>query len=129
MSGTGEREEIFWDLLNEISRLQAAMGQDMVAWARVYEQAGEALQRNAETAALMADLGRRGERFVRNGPSSAARQAIGLFLNPLGALGINQSPGPGGPAGPFARFWEAWSSTAPSPPPPSSGGEEGNTGP
>lgn len=98
--------ESFWDLLSEVSRVQAAMGSDMVAWARVYESAGQALQRNAETAALMADVGRRGERFMRNGPSSAARQAMNLVLNPMGALG---AAGAGGPAGPLSRFWEAWS--------------------
>jgi len=129
-------DDNFWDMLNEIARVQAAMGQDMVAWAQVYERAGEALQRNAETAALMAEVGRRGERFMRNGPSNAARQALNLFMNPLGALGVN--PGgtpPGGAAGPFARFWEAWSSAAPGgapqqpPPPPASGGENGDAGP
>jgi hypothetical protein len=111
MSGTGEREESFWDLLNEISRLQAAMGQDMVAWARVYENAGKALQRNAETAALMAHVGRRSERFLRNGPTMAVRQAMNLFFNPLGALGAGSA---GGPAGPLARFWETWAAAMPS---------------
>ena len=129
-------DDNFWDMLNEIARVQAALGQDMVAWARVYEQAGEALQRNAETAALMAEVGRRGERFMRNGPSNAARQALNLFMNPLGALGVNAGGTPsGGSAGPFARFWEAWSAStpnapAPQPPPtPSSGGDEGSVGP
>ena len=117
---TSAGEDSIWDLLGEIARLQAAMGQDMVAWARVYESAGEAMQRNAETAALMADVGRRGERFMRNGPSAAARQAMNLFLNPLGALGVGSSAAPNGPAGPIARFWEAWSSGMPTAPPPPS---------
>lgn len=114
---TNAADENIWDLLGEIAKLQSSLGQDMVAWARVYESAGEALQRNAETAALMADVGRRGEQFMRNGPSAAARQAMNLFLNPLGALGVNPTGAPGGPAGPIARFWEAFSSGTPSAPP------------
>jgi hypothetical protein len=115
---TNAADESIWDLLGEIARLQSSMGQDMIAWARVYESAGEALKRNAETVALMADVGRRGEQFMRNGPSSAARQAMNLFLNPLGALGVNPASGPGGPTGPIARFWEAFAAGMPSAPPP-----------
>ncbi|MHB8574777.1 MAG: hypothetical protein ACYDCQ_05540 [Dehalococcoidia bacterium] len=100
----------FWDLLGDVARLQREMGKDMTSWARVYELAGQAMQGNAETLALMADLGRRGERFMREGPPAAVRQAMQLFMTPLGAL----SAGTGaGPAGPFARFMEAWASATP----------------
>jgi hypothetical protein len=100
----------FWDLLEDVSRLQREMGKDMVAWAKAYEAAGEALRNNADTIALMADVGRRGEQFLRNGPPAAARQAMQFFLNPLQAMGgASAAAAPG----PFARFWEAWASAIP----------------
>ncbi|HEY7294149.1 MAG TPA: hypothetical protein VH916_03865 [Dehalococcoidia bacterium] len=101
------REDTFWDLLAEVARLQERMGKDTVAWARVYETAGKALQQNAETAALMAELGRRSEQFMRTGPSVAARQAMQFFLNPLQAFGAAGAGAPMTP-GPLTRFWEAW---------------------
>jgi hypothetical protein len=123
---TNAADDSIWDLLGEIARLQASMGQDMVAWAHVYESAGEALKRNAETVGLMADVGRRSEQFMRSGPSTAARQAMNLFLNPLGALGVNPASAPGGPTGPIARFWEAFAAGMPNaPPPPSTKENEG----
>jgi hypothetical protein len=101
------REDSFWDLLADVARLQERMGKDTVAWARVYEAAGEALQQNAETTALMADVGRRSEQFVRSGPPAAARQAMQFFLNPLQAFGAAGAGTPM-PPGPLTRFWEAW---------------------
>lgn len=109
---TGNQEETFWDLLSDIARLQAEMGKDTVAWARAYQAAGEAMQNNAETTQLMADVGRRSERLMRSGPPAAARQAMQLFLNPLQALG-GTTAGAGAPPGPFTRFWEAWASAIP----------------
>lgn len=100
----------FWDLLADVARLQREMGVDLVAWAKVYDAAGQALQNNADTTALMAEVGRRGERFMRNGPPAAARQAMQFFLNPLQALGV--SPVGGAFPDPFARFREAWSAAA-----------------
>jgi hypothetical protein len=105
--GSTESTESFWDLLADVARLQREMGRDMVAWAYVYDAAGKALQLNADTTALMADVGRRGEQFIRSGPPAAARQAMQLFLNPMQALGA--TPG-GSLADPFSRFWEAWRS-------------------
>ncbi len=101
------REDSYWDLLAEVARLQDRMGKDTVAWARVYEAAGEALQQNAETAALMAEVGRRSEQFMRSGPPAAARQAMQFFLNPLQPFGAAGAGAPL-PPGPLARFWEAW---------------------
>ncbi len=100
-------EDNFWDLLADVARLQERMGKDTVAWARVYEATGEALQQNAETTALMADVGRRSEQFMRTGPPAAARQAMQFFLNPLQAFGA-AGPGAPMPPGPLSRFWEAW---------------------
>ncbi len=100
----------FWDLLEDVARLQREMGNDMVAWAKTYEAAGEALRNNADTIALMADVGRRGEQFLRNGPPAAARQAMQFFLNPLQAMGGSSAVSA---TAPFARFWEAWASAIP----------------
>jgi hypothetical protein len=99
------RDDSFWDLLADVARLQERMGRDTVAWAQVYEAAGKALQQNAETTALMADVGRRSEQFLRTGPPAAARQAMQFFLNPLQAFGGAGSPMP---PGPLSRLWEAW---------------------
>ena len=107
--GSNDSTESFWDLLADVARLQREMGRDMVAWAKVYDAAGKALQLNAETAALMADVGRRAEQFMRSGPSAAARQAMQFFMNPMQAVGA--TPG-GSLADPFSRFWEAWRSAA-----------------
>ncbi len=101
------REDSFWDLLAEVARLQDRMGKDTVAWARVYEAAGEALQQNAETTALMAEVGRRSEQFARTGPPAAARQAMQFFLNPMQAFGAAGAGTPLPPS-PLTRFWEAW---------------------
>jgi|SRR5579884_464739 hypothetical protein len=99
-------DDSIWTLLDESARLQAQMGRDMVAWAQAYEAAGRAMQGNAETAALLARLGRRGERFLQRGPSASAQQALQLFLNPLQALA-------GGMPGPLSKLWEAWAATLP----------------
>ncbi len=118
--GPAEGTATFWDLLSDVSRLQQEMGRDMVAWANVYEAAGRAMQNNAETLALMAQIGRRGDDFLRNGPPAVARQAMQFFLNPLQAMGASAaSSGPG----PFARLWEAWASAMPAAP----GDERDNT--
>ena len=101
------REDSFWDLLADVARLQERMGKDTVAWAQVYAAAGEALQQNAETTALMADVGRRSEQFLRTGPPAAARQAMQFFLNPLQAFGAAGAGTPM-PPGPLTRFWEGW---------------------
>ncbi len=114
----------FWDLLEDVSRLQREMGKDMVAWAKAYEAAGDALRNNADTIALMADVGRRGEQFLRNGPPAAARQAMQFFLNPLQAMGGASAASV---TGPFARLWDAWASAIPRDD--EGGGTEGRSGP
>jgi hypothetical protein len=109
-NGPADAAATFCDLLNDVSRLQREMGSDMVAWAKAYEAAGQAMQKNAETLALMAQVGRRGEEFLCSGPPAAAHQAIQFFLNPLqsvGATAASAAPGP------FARFWEAWATAMP----------------
>ncbi len=111
--GPAEGTSTFWELLTDVSRLQQEMGRDMVAWANVYEAAGKAMQNNAETLASMAQVGRRGEEFLRNGPPAAARQAMQFFLNPLQAMGASAASAA---PGPFARLWEAWASAMPTAP-------------
>lgn len=104
MNEPEEPREAFWDLLADISRLQAQMGRDLIAWSQVNEAGGRALQGNAETLRLMSDVGRRSERFFREGPSSAVRQAMQFFTNPLQTFGA-----PGDTVGdPLTRFWDAW---------------------
>jgi hypothetical protein len=110
-----EASESYWELLADMARLQAEMGRDLAAWARVYEAAGKAMQNNAETLKLMADVGRRGERMLREGPPAAARRAMEVFFNPLQALG---GPPAAGAGGPIARFWEAWAAGLPGMTPP-----------
>ncbi len=109
-SGPSDEGATYWDLLNDVSRLQQEMGSDMVAWAKVYEAAGQAMQNNADTLALLSQVGRRSEVFLRDGPPAAARQALQFFLNPLQAMGASAATAA---PGPFARFWEAWTSAVP----------------
>ncbi len=112
-NGIDDGTATFWDLLADVSRLQQEMGSDMVAWAKVYEATGQAMRNNADTLALMSQVGRRGEEFLRNGPPAAARQAMQFFLNPLQAMGASAASAA---PGPFARFWEAWASAMPAAP-------------
>ncbi|MGI8552225.1 MAG: hypothetical protein ACR2PL_15790 [Dehalococcoidia bacterium] len=118
MNPTDGPRESFWDLMNDLSRLQREMGADLAAWSQVYDAAGQALQSQAQTLNQMAELGRRMERSMRDGPPATVRQALQLLVNPWHSFA-----GSGGTtaADPFARFWEIWAvpesrSSAPVPP-------------
>jgi len=100
--------ETYWDLLEDVARLQGEMGQDLVAWAQAYEAGGRAFQGSAETVRLMAELGRRMEQYLQSGPPLAVRQALQAFANPMQTIGVT----PGASAvDPFTRFWELWAAT------------------
>ena len=114
--------ETYWDLLEDVARLQGEMGKDLVAWAQAYEAAGRAFQGSAETVRLMAELGRRMEQYLQSGPPLAVRQALQAFANPMQTLG--GTPGTSA-VDPFTRFWELWAATPrPGEPPPSSEGDD-----
>jgi len=100
--------ETYWDLLEDVARLQGEMGKDLVAWARAYEAGGRAFQGSAETVRLMAELGRRMEQYLQSGPPLAVRQALQAFANPTQAMGV--TPGTS-TVDPFTRFWKLWAAT------------------
>lgn len=108
MSSPEHPPETYWDLLEDVARLQGEMGKDLVAWARAYEAGGRALEGSAETVRLMAELGRRMEQYLQSGPPVAVQQALQAFANPMQAMGAI----PGASAvDPFTRFWELWAAT------------------
>ena len=124
MNPAEEPRETYWDLLADVARLQSEMGKDLVAWSKAYEAGGRAFQRTSQTLTLMAEIGRRMERFVQSGPPRAVQQALQVVANPWQAMGAV----PGASAGdPFTRFWEFWApagSTRERPPRPGSGESE-----
>ena len=111
LSAADETPDSYWDLLAAVARVQAEMGQNLAAWGQAYEAAGRAFQSTAETLELMADVGRRTERYLRSGPPASVRQALELLVSPWQALGVPPGTGAGASAAePFARFWELWAS-------------------
>ena len=122
MSQAEQGRESYWDLLAEVARLQGEMGKDLGAWARAYEAGGRAFQGSARTLERVADLGRRMEQYLVQGPPASVRQALQAFANPLQAMGA--APG-AGVADPFARFWEVWAAAMPGGSAAPPGGREG----
>jgi hypothetical protein len=109
--------DTYWGLLAQVGRLQAKLGEDLVAWAKVYESGGDALQRSGGTLQEMADVGQRMEQLLLAGPPGAAAQVMRMFAGPFGVPGL--APGTGTASGPFLGLWEAWlSGQAPTEGPP-----------
>jgi hypothetical protein len=95
----------YWDLLEDIARLQTQNAQSFAAWAAAYRAAGEAAAATAETLETMAHLGRRAESFWSQAPQATVAQALQLMTQPWQAMGVPFASFPGSMA---ARLWEAW---------------------
>lgn len=103
----------YWDLIAEVARLQGQLGEDMTAWAKVYDAGGKALHRSSRTLGDMAELGRRMERTLEAGPPAAVVQMLRMMTGPFPGFAGPPSTPPV-PGGPFAQLWDAWlSSVAP----------------
>jgi len=104
-----------WHLLADTARLQGQLGEDLVAWAKMYEAGGRALQRSSRTLNEMAELGKRMDYYLESGPPAAVTQILRMLRNPWPGLGVGMGMGipQGTPsaAGPFAQVWEAWASS------------------
>jgi hypothetical protein len=102
----------YWDLLADMARLQSQLGEDLVAWAKMYQAGGQALQRSGRTLGEMAELGRRMERYLESGPPGVVAQILQMMTSPFPGLGVGMGipPGTASAAGPFAQFWQAWAS-------------------
>jgi hypothetical protein len=93
----------YWDLLEDIARLQGQTARSFGAWAAAYKAAGEAAEATAETLALMAQVGRRAEAFWTQPPDATIAQALQLLTQPWQTMGVPFASFPGSAA---ARFWE-----------------------
>lgn len=105
MNRSDEPRETYWDLLQDIARLQGRVGEDLIAWAQAYEAGGRAFKHSAETLDQMADVGRRLERHLETGPTAAVQQTLQYLTAPWRTMG--GMPG-AATVDPFSRFWEAW---------------------
>jgi hypothetical protein len=109
------QSDSYWDLLAETARLQGQLGEDLVAWAKMYEAGGRALQRSSRTLTEMAELGKRMEHYLEAGPPAAVTQILRMLSSPLPGLGMGlgmgMPPAATSAAGPFAQLWEAWASS------------------
>lgn len=108
----------YWNLMADLARLQGQLGEDVMAWAKMYEAGGSALQRSSRTLGEMAELGRRMERYMESGQSAVVTQILRMLASPFPGLGmgVGMPPGTAAAAGPFAQFWEAWASNLVPPP-------------
>jgi hypothetical protein len=97
----------YWDLVEDIARLQAQTARSFAAWAAAYRSAGEAAEATAETLELMSQIGRRAERFWAQPPDASVAQALQLMTQPWQSMGVPFATLPGNLA---ARFLEAWRS-------------------
>jgi hypothetical protein len=103
----------YWDLMAEMARLQSQLGEDLAAWAKMYEAGGNALQRSGRTLGEVAELGRRMEHSLESGPPAVVTRMLQMLASPFPGLGVGMGmpPGAASAAGPFAQFWEAWASS------------------
>lgn len=127
MSDEKAQTENYWDLLQETARLQARMGEDLVAWAQAYEAGGKAFQHSGETLGLMAELGQRVERYLETGPPATVQQTMRFFSAPWQAMAGTAGAGMGDP---WSRFWDLWGSSLSrsGPPPAPDSGDKPGTG-
>jgi len=93
----------YWDLLEDIARLQGQTARSFGAWAAAYKAAGEAAEATAETLELMAQVGRRTEAFWTQPPDATIAQALQLMTQPWQSMGLPFASFPGSAA---SRFWE-----------------------
>jgi len=98
----------YWDLLAQTARLQARLGEDLVAWAKIYSEGGKALRRSAGTLEEMALLGQRMQSYMESGPPLAVTQIMRMFAEPWAGLRPGMSMP--GVSGPFAQLLEDWTS-------------------
>jgi hypothetical protein len=96
-----------------MARLQGQLGEDLVAWAKMYEAGGLALERSGRTLGEMAELGRRMEHHLESGPPAAVTQILRMLTSPWPGLGLGMGmpPGATSAAGPFAQLLQTWAST------------------
>src|SRR5450631_2670643 len=108
------QSDSYSDLLAETARLQGQLGEDLVAWAKMYEAGGRALQRSGRTLKEMAELGKRMEHYLEAGPPAAVTQILRTLSSPWPGvgpgMGMGMPPGATSAAGPLAQIWEAWAS-------------------
>jgi len=88
----------YWDLLEEVARLQAQTARSFSAWADAYKAAGQAAEATAATLDLMAQQGRRLEAFWTQAPDASVAQALQMLTQPWQAMGLpfGSLPGPSG---------------------------------
>jgi hypothetical protein len=94
-SAMATKQPTYWDLLEDIARLQAQTARSFTVWAGAYKAAGEAAETTAETLDLMAQLGRRLEAFWTQPPEAAVAQALQMLTQPWQAMGIPFGAFPG----------------------------------
>src|SRR5919199_1977741 len=85
----------YWDMLEDVARLQAQAARSFTAWAAAYKAAGEAAEATAATLDLMAQQGRRLETFWTQPPDAAITQALQMLTQPWQAMGLPFGPLPG----------------------------------
>ena len=102
----------YWRLMADMAKLQSQLGEDLMAWAKMYEAGGRALQRSGRTLGEMAELGRRMEHYLESGPPAVVTQILRMMTSPFPGLGVGMGvpPGTAPLGGPFAQLWEAWAS-------------------
>jgi|SRR5438105_15447988 hypothetical protein len=93
----------YWDVLEDIARLQGQTARSFGAWAAAYKAAGEAAEATADTLQLMAQVGRRAETFWAQPPDATVAQALQLLTQPWQTMGLPFASFPGTAA---TRFWE-----------------------
>jgi hypothetical protein len=91
----------YWDLVEDIARLQAQTARSFTSWSAAYTAAGEAAEATAETLRLMAEVGRRVEQFWTQPPDASVAQALQLLTQPWQALGMPFAAFPGTSAASF----------------------------
>jgi hypothetical protein len=85
----------YWDLLEDVGRLQEQTARSFTAWAEAYKAAGQAAEATAATLDLMAQQGRRLEAFWTQPPDAAVTQALQMLTQPWQALGLPFGSMPG----------------------------------
>jgi hypothetical protein len=95
----------YWDLIEDIARVQAQTARSFAAWAAAYAAAAEAAEATAETLRVMAQAGRRAEAFWTQPPEASVAQALQLLTQPWQALGVPFATLPGSMAALFRETW------------------------